>query len=276
MAYTSLARHPEAVAALNHALEIVEPFPELAPDRAVMVLGLATSLSEAGRNDEAMTLLMECRSMLAKQRDTRMELFCTNTIGSVLYRLGRYDEAVATYRGVIAEAERIDDLQLLASAHNNLARSLIERSDFTAAASHLERAAALFQSLGQPVSVSRTELARGRMLLRKGDVEAALTQVHSVREQFLRQNLVEEAGLCGLDVVEAHLARGATIEAEAFARQIVREFTAAHLNTRAITALGYLSEAIAAREVSPATVQRVRRYLGTLRQTPNAEFRATA
>src|SRR6185436_13866582 len=102
---------------------------------------LATTLSEAGRNDEAMTLLMECRSTLAGQSDTRMVLFCTNTTGSVLYRLGRYDEAVATYRTVVAEAERIGDLPLLASAHNNLARSLIELGDFPAAASHLDRAA---------------------------------------------------------------------------------------------------------------------------------------
>jgi|GEM_PF-389352 len=245
MAYAALARDQDALAALSHAVRILDPFPELARDRAVVVYGLATVLSEAGRHDESMAL-------------------------------GRYGEAIAAYRQVVAEAERIGEWNLLASAHNNLAHSLIELSDFTAAASHLDRAAALFQSLGQLLSVSRAELARGRMLLRKGDVEAALLQLHSVREQFLRQNLVEEAGLCGLDIVEAHLMRGATIEAEAFARQIVREFTAAHLNARAITALGYLSETIAAREASGATVERVRRYLGTLRRTPDAEFRATA
>jgi hypothetical protein len=82
--------------------------------------------------------------------------------------------------------------------------------------------------------------------------------------------------LCGLDIVEAHLTQGAHIEAEAFAREIVREFTAARLNGRAITALGYLSEAIAARKASQSTVQNVRRFIRSLRANPELEFVASA
>jgi hypothetical protein len=51
----------------------------------------------------------------------------------------------------------------------------------------------------------------------------------------------EEAGIAGLEIVEALLRLRRTSEAETLARKLVQEFAAAHLNARAITALGYLS-----------------------------------
>jgi hypothetical protein len=52
----------------------------------------------------------------------------------------------------------------------------------------------------------------------------------------------------------------------------VREFTAARLNARAITALGYLSEAIEARTASQTTVRNVGRFIQALRANPELEF----
>ena len=128
----------------------------------------------------------------------------------------------------------------------------------------------------QPVQVLRSELALGRILLKRGRVEPGIAHLRRVRAQFLEQELVEEAGLCGLEIVEADLGRGAAREAEALARQIVSDFIAARLNGRAVTAVGYLSEAIAARKASAVTVDDVRRFIHTLRSDPDAEFLATA
>ena len=75
-----------------------------------------------------------------------------------------------------------------------------------------------------------------------------------------------------VDLVEAHLIRGSAAEAESLARQIVSEFVAASLNQRAITALGFLTEAIAARSVSRELVIDVREYILSLRTSPEREF----
>jgi hypothetical protein len=114
------------------------------------------------------------------------------------------------------------------------------------------------------------------MLVRKGDVPAGIAVLHQTRTKFLRGGMVEEAGLCALDIVDALLTRGAPAEAEALARCIVDDFTAAALNARAITALGYLTEAISARRASGVVVNQVRQYLYALRRDPQREFVASA
>jgi hypothetical protein len=63
-------------------------------------------------------------------------------------------------------------------------------------------------------------------------------------------------------------------EAERLARTIVGEFTVAGLNSRAITAVGYLSEAIAAKKASTQLVSDIREYVISLRTSPQRDFAA--
>src|SRR5204862_1834803 len=154
--------------------------------------------------------------------------------------------------------------------------SATESGYYARATVHLDQAATLFARLGQPLRVARSDLARGRILVRKGDFERGTAYLRSVREEFLQHEMVEEAGLCGLEMVEAYLARGASSDAETLAGEIVRQFTAAELDARAITAVAYLSKAITARRASAETVDNVRQFISALRENPDAEFPATA
>lgn len=274
--YRYLARFSDSLAALDVADGIVQPFAGLRHPRAILQLARAGTLDEAGRHDEAMSLLSVARSEFRQIGDPRRLFLCGILEGAILQHSGRHRDAVVLYESLLEDARRLDDPDLKATLHNNAGHALVELGEFAAAGEHLGQAAALFDRLGRPLKVAGTQLARGRMLVRQGNVEEGLAQLHSARDQFLNRNLVEEAGLCGLDIVEAHLTRGAAIEAEAFARQIVREFTAAHLNARAITALQYLSEAVAARNASAATVGNVRAFIHALRRKPDAEFKVPA
>jgi hypothetical protein len=83
----------------------------------------------------------------------------------------------------------------------------------------------------------------------------------------------EEAGICALEVIEGLLHRGKASEAERLARLVIQEYTAAGLSTRAITALGYLTEAIATRDATVALAGKVREYILSLRTEPEREFR---
>jgi len=96
-----------------------------------------------------------------------------------------------------------------------------------------------------------------------------------VRREFIRNSLAEEAGICGLDVVEGLLVLGRGAEAVNLARKIVHEFTNAKLNTRAITALSYLTEAIVAKRASATMAHDVREYIISLRTSPEREFTMT-
>ncbi|HEX9986054.1 MAG TPA: hypothetical protein VGF69_22525 [Thermoanaerobaculia bacterium] len=126
--------------------------------------------------------------------------------------------------------------------------------------------------LGQPIELARAEYDRGRLLLRKGLYAQAVEHLRAVRHRFLIHSLAEEAGLCGLEMVEGLLMLARADEAERLARTIMSEFLAASLNSRAITALGYLTEAIEARNATPRTAMRVREYVLSLRTSPEREF----
>jgi len=274
--YRYLARFSDSMEAFDRADAILQPFGRLKHQSAILQLARAGTLDEAGRHDAAMPLVHAARSAFRQAGDTRRLFLCGILEGAILQRSGRHRDAVVLYESLLEEARGLNDPDLEATLYLNTGLALVELGEFAAAGERLGQAAALFERLGRPLKVARTQLARGRMLVRQGNVEEGLAQLHSARGQFLRCNLVEEAGLCGLDIVEAHLSRGAAIEAEAFARQTVREFTAAHLNARAITALQYLSEAVAARKASAATVENVREFIQSLRRKPDAEFKVPA
>lgn len=276
LALCYLARYSDALGALDRAEQILAPYGTLAHDRAIVLLARATTLQEAQRYDQSIALLAECKKVFEDHGDTRRQILAAIAEGTLLHRMGHFREARTAYFTQLTKARELGDRNTLAGIHNNIGHSSIELADYQTADKHLSEAIQIFAELGQKMRVAASELARGRMFVRMGAIERGITHLHAVRDQYLNQSMVEEAGLCGLDIVEAHLAREAAIEAEAFAWQIVREFTAAHLNARAITALGYLSEAIAARKASAATVENVRHFIRSLRRTPEAEFVASA
>ena len=271
-----LARYEESLAAFDRAAAVLPPLEREELTRAGIGIARGATLQEAGRFEEAMLVLRECRRVFEKYGDSRGRLFCGISEGALLHRTEKYREACDLYRSLLPLAEEVAGTDALASIHNNLGHSAIELGDFAVAESHLSEAVRLFTGIASPLQVARAELARGRLMIRSGALDQGITHLHRVREELLRHNLVEEAGLCGLDVVEAHLTRGAPIEAEAFARQIVREFTAARLNRRAIIALRFLSEAIAARKASGTTVRHVRRFIRSLRAHPDSAFAAAS
>lgn len=103
-------------------------------------------------------------------------------------------------------------------------------------------------------------------------MKQGLALLRTVRHRYLKHSLAEEAGLCGLEIVEAMLVLGQADEAESLARTIMNEFLAASLNSRAITALGYLTEAIVSKQASPQMATQVHAYVLSLRATPEREF----
>jgi tetratricopeptide (TPR) repeat protein len=272
----NLARYSEALTLLQRAEEILVPFEALAYDRGLVQFARAVTLQEAGRYDGAASALAECKRVFLVHADVRVQMMYGIAEATFLYRTGSPGDARTAWAALLPVARAVGDDQALASIHNNLAYALIDLGEYAPAEDYLNEAVRLFAEIGHPVQVLRCELARGRILLRQRKVKRGIAHLQRTREQFLEHGLVEEAGLCGLEIVGAELARGFSAKAETLAREIVRDFTAAQLNRRAVTALGFLSEAIAARKASAVTVENVRHFIHALRTDPEAAFRATA
>lgn len=271
-----LARYRESLAALDRAEQILEPFGTLAHDRAIVRLIRASALQDVQRFDDAFSLLAECKTIFEDHGDQRRHLICGIAEGAVLHHMQRYREARAVYQDLLQSAESLADTNAVADLHNNIGHSSVELGEFDTAEAHLTRAIQMYAQLGLPVRAATVELSRGRMMVRRGFLHDGMQHLAKTRDRFLGHGLVEEAGLCGLDIVEALLTSNMAAEAEQLARRIINEFTAAQLNTRAITALGYLSEVIAARRASAATAANVRQYIYSLRKEPDRAFVATA
>jgi tetratricopeptide (TPR) repeat protein len=270
-----LGRYSEALHVFDRAEASVVEFGSLGHDLAIVHFARASMLQEIDRHEESMALLAECKEVFREHSDAHRLILCGIAEGVLLHRLRRYREAREAYLLLLAETRDSIDRESLACLHNVIGYCSVDLGDYTAAEVHLSRAIALFQDLGQPLRVARAELGRGKLFVRKGELDRGISHQRVVRSSFLRQSMTEEAGICALEIVEALLLHGSIAEAKRLARQVISEFTAAKLNTRAITALGYLQEAIAARRASTSMVSNIREYIVSLRRTPEREFVAT-
>lgn len=267
-----LGRYDEAFQALDVAEGRLEEFGTLAHDRAIVRFIRAVALQETNRFDESLAILTECGLVFADHGDARRRLLCGIAEGTILQRQHRFRQAREVYLPLLDVASNPADEESLACLHNLLGHCYVSLSDFESAEPHLREAVHRFHRLGQPLAAAKAELARGRLLLRAGEHAKAIEQLTRTRDVFLRHDLIEEAGLCGLDMVESMLAQAAPAPAETLVRRIVEEFTVAQLNARAIVALGYLMDVIATRETPRNAVGTVREYILSLREFPEREF----
>lgn len=263
-----LSRHQESLAALEEAVKRLSPFAVLAHDLAVVNFVRAVVLQHLRRFAEAQGLLAECRAVFREHGDWRLYGKCTLAAGNLLVRRGDYSGA----RDVLGPFLRHAAPEAQAIARLALGWCEIHVGDPLDALTHFLAAAESYGQVGWQLEAVRASYGIGSAMLRLGRMDEALTALASAREQFLARNLVEEAGLCGLELVEAHLLRDDTDAACELASTIVREFAAASLNRRAVAAIASLKDAIAASSATPETVRSVHMYVASLRTNPDCEL----
>jgi tetratricopeptide (TPR) repeat protein len=270
-AYRDLARNNESVDALQRADRCLDDHGALAHDRALVRFNLAITFQELERYTEALELLKESKEVFRVHGDTKRLARCGLFEGVLLQRLKQFREAREIYLVLVSSTTNMDQ-ESVAALHQAIGFCSIELADYTTAEANLDQALTLNQQLGKPVEIMKVELGRGRLLASTGKHQKAIDQLRPVRRQFFAAGMSEEAGLCGLEVVDAMLALRKVSQAESLARRIIAEFTRAGLNTRAITALGYLTAAIANRNVPRNLVTQVQEYIVSLRTTPERDF----
>lgn len=266
-----LSRYTEALEALTRAEAVLLPFPGLVHDRAIVRFHVAAALQESTRYQESIPILAECKEIFREFGDTHLLALTVIAEGLLLQRLGRYREAREKHLLLLASTRDIR-LDSLAAIHQCIGFCSVELGDFAEAEVSLSLATQLWRSQGEQLNALKAEMGRGRAFLRRGDARLALRHLRDVRRELIRASLREEAGLCGLSMVEALLSLDMPSQAEELARKIIAEFTAAALNVRAIEALGYLSEAIRQKKASMAMVEQVREYVISLRTAPERDF----
>lgn len=262
-----LARYDEALGALDVALRHLEPFGTLAHDRAIVGFVRAIVLQHVRRFDEAHALLEECRGVFRDHGDVRFFTKCTLAYGNLLVRRGDYAAARDMLTPMIGGNESD-----AAIARSSLGWCAIHLGQPHEALRHFTEAIARFRALDWTLEVVRASYGTGSALLHLGELDRALEYLRDARARFVARGLVEEAGIAGLQIVEAHMLREDIEEAKTLAAVVASEFAAAKLNHRAVAALAYLNEAMSASNATPEVVRSVHAYICALRNDPTRDF----
>jgi tetratricopeptide (TPR) repeat protein len=259
----NLARNDRAIETFSRAIELLQDHLVLRQDLALVRLHLAYSYQEVDRFTEAFSIIRESKKVFAEHGDTRMVFIAGITEGALLQRLAKYREARETYMLLLLSGN--PDSESTAALRKNIGLCCIELGDYTEAESNLAESIRLYmKELGHPIEVFRAQTGYGWLLIRMGQIEQAIEDLKPIRRAFLGQAMPEEAGICALEIIEGYLTRKKHDAAERLARQVIQEFSRAKLNKRAITALGYLSRALAAKKASVPLVHNVRAYILSL------------
>ena len=264
-----LSRYEEALAALERAERYVSAFGTLAHDRAIVHFVRSIVLQHLRRFDEAQALLAECREVFKDHGDMRLYGKCTLAWGNLLLRRGDHAAASEIVSTMLSGADAQDE----AVARSTLGWCAIHLGHPDDALAHFNDAMRRYQRLDWDIEVIRAAAGKGCALLRLGRLDEAIEILEDARERFLDRSLVEAAGLCGLEIVEARMLRDEFDEAKTLAATIVQEFAKANLNRRAVAALASLNEAMAANSATPDFVRNVHAYLCALGTDPTQDFK---
>jgi tetratricopeptide (TPR) repeat protein len=260
-----LARYDEAIEAADRGEEALAPFASLEYDRAIVRLVKGMILAQQERFDEAHAILSACRRVLREFGDTKRSIQAGFAVACSLYEASRYEDSRRLYLELLSEATSEGDIEAQAGLHNDLGYCETRMNDYVSANIHFSEAVAKFTDLGFTAEVARTERGAGLLLIARGQITSGLARLREARRNFIADGMVEEAGLCGLNIAAVLIERGDRSEARSVIDAVVDEFTTAQINERGIAAVIRLREAIDVDDATAETVRTVHAFVENLR-----------
>ena len=259
-----LARYDEAIEAAERGEEALAEFAGLAHDRAIVRLVKGMVLAQMERFDEAHAILSECRQIFREHGDIRRYVQAGVAEGNALYRGSHHAEAERLLEDLLRDAVASGDLESQARIHNNLGFCATHLDDYARANIHFSEAVAKFTDLGFTAEVSRTERGAGLVLIGRGQNASGLARLHKARQAFTEVGMIEEAGLCALNIAAVQVDGGNYSEARDLIQTVIDEFLAAGLDDRAVDAVVRLRNAIDVDNATAETVRTVHAFIESL------------
>jgi tetratricopeptide (TPR) repeat protein len=270
-AHRYLSDYTASLRAYDSALRAFANHGALGHDAATVTLARAIVLSEMGQFDEALAAIAQCEPVLASFSDERLIVHCNMVAAMIRHRRGDLAAARIAYEGALVAAREIGDRHTVAALYNNLAHLCVELDDGNGAMDAMANAHELFQELGQPAEMTRSEGAVARLLMHKGQYEQAIPLLRRLREEFLGMSMVEEAGVAAMDLVDSLVAVNRRNEALDLINVVLGEYRALGLS-RALVALAYLRDLVRDRPSPSAGIRHVRAFIDEVRKDPALAF----
>jgi transcriptional regulator with GAF, ATPase, and Fis domain len=217
--------------------------------------GLAQSL--LGNHEEARSEISEAVTRARAAEQARLEALSLASLGFVLQRADRIDEARDTYRTALSACERAGDAGTLATVQTSLAGLLKVRGDIAGAIELFEAAVDMGRRSGRRATARQALLNLANTDLYLGRLSRAQTSISQLREQIAQLPNVMRAQLLGLEADFARLA----LHADAAERYVVCAQAYEELGRKLDAAEARLEGVLVATRLSHADTAELRREL---------------
>ena len=157
------------------------------------VLVKAWTLADEGR-------LTEAEIEFAKALVSGHTLKAFNAYGRFLCRVGRLDQAISMFKGMISLAEEQNDQLTLSNSYNNLGNVLQTRGNYKDAELMFRKSVDIYEILGRQKGKAIAYCNLGNMLQARKDYEGAMQMYQKSIEIYEQQNNQE-----GLAIVSGNL-----------------------------------------------------------------------
>jgi CHAT domain-containing protein/tetratricopeptide (TPR) repeat protein len=173
----------------------------------------AMAYSLLGRGDSVLAIMDRAEALLRATHDHASLARLASRRSDELQFLGRLGEAKTALRQVLAEAEISRNRERFAFAYGGLGSLAIRMNDLPTAKHYFERAAALYDSLGQGSGASIARHNRALVLTAAGDLPAARSALQSVLEEALEFRELEDEMIARQELARVAMRQGEWAEA---------------------------------------------------------------
>jgi len=181
-------------------------------------------------------------------------------------------ESAATYQRVIDFGEKVNDAEWIAKGSYGRANAELGQGNLGEASALFLKALVILRETGPAENRIETEWGLARVVLHDGKASDATRRLRDVIAAFEVIGRVTNVALAGIDLCEALLVLERWEEIVKVAAHAYRVLKKAGNLTGALTALAYLKEAAAKRQLTPETLKVVREYLRRVEREPDLLF----
>jgi hypothetical protein len=264
----------EALVAVQRSLADVGGESAYALERADAELLEAYIRHELDDTAGALRSLASSAAIYTSYGDVRRYLNARTMEAILQFELRQYRPAELTFLAVKAEAERLDDKELLARVLNNLGHCALKQKHLAVATDRFTRALVLFEELRWDSERERAIWGLVSVLGNQGRVDDALDGLFKVRGEFMARGMVLDAAAVALGAVELLVTARRFDMLRVLCADLVTIFTEAGMKANAVRALAYLQEEAASAQLDVSTVRRVHQFVRTLKDDPELTFAA--
>lgn len=226
------------------------------------------------RFDEAVGAAVTSTSTFARFGDFRRHASARLAHVHLLFSRNDYVTADRVLRELELQLRDTDEFDTHARVLGNLGFCAWKLKNVEEGVRFYELSSALHTSIGVVTEPVRDRWALAMMLAEAGRLEQAYTRLCELLPEMERLGMASEAALNALNMSELLLADGRYEQVEDLCRSAMRMYERAGIahGTRALTALGFMHEAVLQRKANSKLVRNVREYIRRLPEQPNLLF----